>query len=403
MSAGAYRGYGATQGLYAVETAVNELAEQLDMDPIKLREMNIVREGQVMPAYYGAVNTSCALDRCIANVKRRIDWDSKYPCRDMGNGKVRSVGMALAMQGSGIGGVDVGSASLKMNDGGFYTLKIGAADMGTGCDTVMAQIVAEVLDCSVDEITVYSADTDISPYDSGSYASSTTYVTGKAAENAALKLRDQICAFGAQLLGCEKDQVTFDGECVICEETGKRVSREEIGTASQCGSSITLEVTETNSSPDSPPPFMAGAAEIEVDLETGQIDVIDYVAAVDCGTPVNTNLVRVQAEGGILQGIGMALTEDITYTEKGQVLENSLMQYKIPTRQDIGRIRVEFECSYENLGPFGAKSIGEIVINTPSPAITAAVHNATGLWFRELPITPEKIVLGLKKQKEAEK
>ena len=396
MSAGAYRGYGATQGLYAVETTVNELAEMIHMDPIQLRLLNTVQEGDVMPAYYGETNTSCALDRCIEKVKEMIHWDEKYPCRDMGNGKVRSVGMGLAMQGSCISGVDVGSAALKMNDEGFYTLRIGAADMGTGCDTILAQIAAEVLECSIDDVTVFGADTDASPYDSGSYASSTTFVTGKAVEQAAHDLVAQICKLGAQILGCKKEEVTFDGEYVICEQTGKRASRAEIVTVSQCGCSIPLEATCTHSSPTSPPPFMAGAAEIEVDLETGEVEVLQYVAAVDCGTPINPNLARVQAEGGILQGIGMTLMENVTYNEKGKILENSFMQYKIPTRQDIGHIRVEFESSYEQQGPFGAKSIGEVVLNTPLPAITAAVHNATGLWFRELPITPEKIVMGRK-------
>ena len=392
MSAGAYRGYGATQGLYAVETTVNELADILHMNPVALREQNIVKEGDFMPAYYGETNTSCALDRCIARVKEMIGWDEKYPCRDMGNGKVRAVGMGLAMQGSCISGVDVGSASLKMNDEGFYTLRIGAADMGTGCDTILAQIAAEVLECDYDDITVFGADTDASPYDSGSYASSTTFVTGKATERAALRLREQICALGAQLLSCEEDQVVFDGEYVICEATGKKVSRMDIATASMCGNEIALEAVETHSSPTSPPPFMAGAVELEVDLETGGVEVIQYAAAVDCGTPINPNLGRIQAEGGIVQGIGMVLSEDITY-KGGKVLENSLMQYKIPTRLDMGRIHVEFESSYEHQGPFGAKSIGEVVINTPLPAITAAIHNATGIWFRELPITPEQIVM----------
>ncbi|MDY3250080.1 MAG: molybdopterin cofactor-binding domain-containing protein [Candidatus Choladocola sp.] len=393
MSAGAYRGYGATQGLYAVETTVNELAELLQMDPICLREKNIVREGDVMMAYYGETNTSCALDRCIAKVREMIDWDNTYPCRRMPDGKIRSVGIGLAMQGSGISGVDVGSASLKMNDEGFYTLRIGAADMGTGCDTILAQIAAEVLECEMDDITVFGADTDASPYDSGSYASSTTYVTGKAVEKAALELRDKVCALGAKMMGCEKDSVIFDGESVICEETGVSVTRAEIAASSQCGNTISLEAVQMHTSPTSPPPFMAGAAEVEIDPETGETEVIRYMAAVDCGTPVNPNLARVQAEGGILQGIGMTLTENITYNDRGQVLENSLMQYKIPTRQDIGRIRVEFESSYEKQGPFGAKSIGEVVINTPLPAITAAVHNATGVWFRELPITPEKVAM----------
>lgn len=402
MSAGAYRGYGATQGLFAVETTVNELAEIIHMDPIALREKNIVREGDVMPAYFGEVNTSCALDRCIARVREMIGWDEKYPCRDMGNGKVRGVGIGLALQGSGISGVDVGSAALKVDDEGYYTLRIGAADMGTGCDTILAQIAAEVLECGIDDIAVFGADTDASPYDSGSYASSTTYVTGKAVERAALELREKICTLGAKILSCDREAVIFDGEYVICEESGKRVSRREITEAAQCGNTLALEAVCSHSSPTSPPPFMAGAAEVEVDLETGAAEVIQFVAAVDCGTPVNPNLARVQAEGGILQGIGMTLMEDITY-KNGRMLENSLMQYKIPTRQDIGHIRVEFESSYEEQGPFGAKSIGEVVINTPLPAVTAAIRNATGLWFRELPITPEKILMGrLEKQSASE-
>lgn len=433
MSAGAYRGYGATQGLFAVESAVNELAAKLHMDPFEIREKNIIKEGDVMPAYYGQVNTSCALDRCLARVKEMIHWDEKYPVRDMGNGKVRAVGMGMAMQGSGISSVDVGSATIKVNDDGFYTLSIGAADMGTGCDTILAQIAAEVLECSVDEITVFGADTDTSPYDSGSYASSTTYVTGKAVEKCALQVREQICKLGAQMMNCPENEVVFDGKVVRREKKSavdpekaagihvvderensnpqlenvenlgsaekQQVSLADIATASMCGNGIALEATVTNSSPISPPPFMVGAAEVEVDLETGEAKVIDYAAAVDCGTPVNPNLARVQAEGGILQGIGMALTENITYNKLGKLAENSLMQYKIPTRVDIGKIRVDFESSYENEGPFGAKSIGEVVINTPLPAVADAIYNATGTRFYELPITPEKIAMAVLESK----
>lgn len=433
MSAGAYRGYGATQGLFAVESAVNELAAKLHMDPFEIREKNIIKEGDVMPAYYGQVNTSCALDRCLARVKEMIHWDEKYPVRDMGNGKVRAVGMGMAMQGSGISSVDVGSATIKVNDDGFYTLSIGAADMGTGCDTILAQIAAEVLECSVDEITVFGADTDTSPYDSGSYASSTTYVTGKAVEKCALQVREQICKLGAQMMNCPENEVVFDGKVVRREKKSavdpekaagihvvderensnpqpenvenlgsaekQQVSLADIATASMCGNGIALEATVTNSSPISPPPFMVGAAEVEVDLETGEAKVIDYAAAVDCGTPVNPNLARVQAEGGILQGIGMALTENITYNKLGKLAENSLMQYKIPTRVDIGKIRVDFESSYENEGPFGAKSIGEVVINTPLPAVADAIYNATGTRFYELPIKPEKIAMAVLESK----
>ena len=402
MSAGAYRGYGATQGLFAVESAVNELANILGMDPFKIREMNITHEGEIMPAYYGQMNTSCALDRCLARVHDMIDWDNKYPCRDMGNGRIRAVGMGMAMQGSGITSMDVGSATLKVNDEGFYTLLIGAADMGTGCDTTLAQIAAEVLECPLDNITTLSADTDWSPYDSGSYASSTTYVTGKATEKCALELRGKICALGAKLLGCDKEQVSFDGREVRVEEgenAGKAISLSDIATASMNGNSIELQATVTHSSEISPPPYMVGAAEIEVDTETGEVTLLDYAAAVDCGTPINPNLTRVQAEGGIAQGIGMTLTESVTYDDRGYPMENSLFQYKIPARVDIGKIRVEFENSYEGEGPFGAKSIGEVVINTPLPAISDAIRNAVGKRFYELPITPEKIAMAALEKK----
>ena len=393
MSSGAYRGYGATQGLFAVESAVNELADKLGIDPFVIRQRNIVREGDVMPAYYGQVNTSCALDRCLQAVHDNIGWDEKYPVRDMGNGKVRAVGMGMAMQGSGITSVDVGSASLKINDDGFYTLSIGAADMGTGCDTILAQIAAEVLECPLDNVTVLGADTDSSPYDSGSYASSTTYVTGKAVEQCAEQLKQKICQVGAGLLGLDERAVVFTGDAVTSEDGTQRATLAQIAAASQCGSNTALEAVVTHSSEISPPPFMVGAAEVEVDLETGEAQVIRYEAAVDCGTPVNPNLARVQAEGGILQGIGMALTENVTYDDRGMPQENSLMQYKIPARNDIGHIHVVFESSYEGTGPFGAKSIGEVVINTPLPAVADAIYHATHKRFYELPITREQIAL----------
>ncbi|WP_270510325.1 xanthine dehydrogenase family protein molybdopterin-binding subunit [Gemmiger formicilis] len=393
MSSGAYRGYGATQGLFAVESAVNELADKLGIDPFVIRQRNIVHEGDVMPAYYGQVNTSCALDRCLQAVHDNIGWDEKYPVRDMGNGKVRAVGMGMAMQGSGITSVDVGSASLKINDDGFYTLSIGAADMGTGCDTILAQIAAEVLECPLDNVTVLGADTDSSPYDSGSYASSTTYVTGKAVEQCAEQLKQKICQVGAGLLGLDEREVVFAGDAVTSEDGTQRATLAQIAAASQCGSNTALEAVVTHSSEISPPPFMVGAAEVEVDLGTGEAQVIRYEAAVDCGTPVNPNLARVQAEGGILQGIGMALTENVTYDDRGMPRENSLMQYKIPARNDIGHIHVVFESSYEGTGPFGAKSIGEVVINTPLPAVADAIYHATHKRFYELPITREQIAL----------
>ncbi len=402
QAAGAYRGYGATQGLFALESIVNELATELKMNPVALREMNLLQEGDVLPAYYNETCNACALDRCLQETAKRMNWNEKYPVRDMGNGKVRSVGMALAMQGSCISNLDVGGATIKLNDDGFYILNIAAADMGTGCDTILAQMAAEVMECDVDNVIVYGADTDTSPYDSGSYASSTTYLTGRAVEQVCMKLRESIQKIGASIMNCNLEETGFNGKKVYRLEpvagAVNEVSLEDIATASMCDNAYETQFTSMTRSPISPPPYMAGMVEIELDKETGEVKVLNYEATVDCGTVVNPNLARVQTEGGIAQGIGMALYEDITYGAQGKIRENTFLQYKVPTRQDVGRIHVEFESSYEPTGPFGAKSIGEIVINTPSPAIAHAIYNATGVWHRELPITPEKILRGILEQ-----
>lgn len=395
QAAGAYRGYGATQGIFALESAVNELAEKLKIDPVELRMKNIVREGMFMPAYFGETANACALDRCITHCADHFHWKEKYPVRDMGNGKVRTAGMAIAMQGSCISNVDVGSCTLKLSDDGTYNMLIGAADMGTGCDTILAQMAAEVLDCEPDQIVVFGADTDASPYDSGSYASSTTYVTGMATQNAAMELRENMMKIGAELLGCTLDEVEFDGEKVYLVDGDQSVSLADIAVKSQVNNRIPVDVTATYSSPVSPPPYMVGMAEIELDKETGSVKILDYDAVVDCGIPVNPNLARVQTEGGIGQGIGMALYENVTYNANGKITEGDFMQYKIPTRQDVGNIHVEFETSYEPSGPFGVKSIGEIVINTPAPALAHAIYRATGVWHRTVPFTPEKILMGM--------
>ena len=394
MSAGAYRGYGATQGLFALESAINELAHALHMDPAALREANMVREGERMPAYYGETAGSCAIDRCLARAKDMIGWDEKYPARTMPNGHVRAVGMALAMQGSGISNVDTGAVSIRLGDDGIYNMSIGATDMGTGCDTILAQIAAQSLDCDVDNVTVHGVDTDTSPYDCGSYASSTTYVTGMAVVRTCEVLRGKITRVGAQLLGAAPEDVCFDGDCVRRMDSEESVPLREIAQAHMTAGVEDLSACESNGSPISPPPFMAGCAEIDLDPFTGQVEVVDYVGVVDCGTVVNPNLARVQTEGGIMQGIGMALTENPEMTGRGRTVSNSFLQYKVPSRVDARSVRVAFESSYEQTGPFGAKSIGECVINTPAPAIADAVYNASGVRVRSLPITAEKILLG---------
>lgn len=395
MAAGAYRGYGATQGIFALETAVNELAEKIGMDPTVIREKNMLREGMVMPAYYGETANACALDRCLARCKELFNWDEKYPVREMGNGKVRTAGVAMAMQGSCISNLDVGSATVKLADDGTFNLIIGAADMGTGCDTILAQMVAECMDCSVDDVAVFGADTDASPYDSGSYASSTTYVTGKAVEKACEELKTKLCKIAAGMLECDSSEVIFDNGKVRRINTDESVSLADISVKEQLNNDIAAVATASHCSPVSPPPFMVGMVEIELDRCTGEIKIIDYVAVVDCGIAINPALARIQAEGGIVQGIGHTLFENVTFDKKGCPIESNFMQYKIPTRLDMGHLRVEFENSYEPTGPFGAKSIGEIVINTPAPAIAHAVYRATGVWHRELPITPEKIFMSI--------
>lgn len=402
MGGGAYRGYGATQGFFALESAINELAARLNIDPTELRMKNMLTQSQVgnkMPTYYNEELKSCTLDKCLLRAKEMIGWDEKYPSRDMGNDKVRSVGVAVCMQGSGISSVDVGAVEIRLNDDGFYTLMIGATDMGTGCDTILSQIAAECMECEMDNIAVNGVDTDVSPYDTGSYASSTTYITGMAVVKACETLKNKIIEEGARLLDLNADDVEFNGKEVFSLKENKSISLKDIGNNSLVGFNNYLTASASNFSPTSPPPFMAGIVEIELDKLTGKVDIIDYAAVVDCGTPINPNLARVQTEGGIVQGIGMTLFEDILYDENGRMMNDSFMQYKIPSRIDAGNIRVEFESSYEPSGPFGAKSIGEVVINTPAPAIANAIYNATGLNFRELPITAEKIALEIYENK----
>ena len=397
QAAGAYRGYGATQGIFALESIVNELAEQLGMDPTVIRDKNMVKEGMEMPAYYNETANACALDRCMEHCRSMFHWDEKYPVRDMGNGKVRAAGVAMAMQGSCISHVDVGSATVKLSEDGTYNLIIGAADMGTGCDTILAQMVAECMDCGVEDVAVFGADTDASPYDSGSYASSTTYITGKAVEKACAELKERICSIAAELLNCDASEMVFEGSQVRRIGTEETVSLEDVAYKSQVFNTQAAEATASHSSPVSPPPYMVGMVEIELDKETGLVTILDYMAVVDCGIPINPALARIQTEGGIVQGIGHTLMEDVRYDHNGRPIGSSFMQYRLPTRLDMGRLHVEFEHSYEPTGPFGAKSIGEIVINTPAPALAHAIYRATGVWHRELPITPEKIALSPEK------
>lgn len=394
MRAGAYRGYGATQGQFAVESIINELADELNMDPCEIRFKNMTRENEVLSQYYNEELNACALDRCLEKAMEMIDYKNKPLRRDMGD-FVRGLGVSLSMQGSGISGLDVGSVEIKLQDDGFYTLSIGATDMGTGCDTILAQMVAECMDCDVDQVVTSSLDTDHAPYDTGSYASSTTYVTGMAVVKACEKLRNSILEAAAGFFDVDKEDIEFDGKKIYTLDHTHEMSLADFAdTCFNGGIAKALIASDSHMSPTSPPPFMVGIAEVDVDKLTGEIKVHDYVSVVDCGTVINPNLARVQAEGGIVQGIGMALSEDITYSNEGKMRNRNFLQYKLPTRVDVPSVRVEFESSYEDNGPFGAKSIGEVVINTPTSAIASAIKHATGVQVRTLPITAEKVLLG---------
>lgn len=402
MAAGAFRGYGATQGCFAVESTVNQLANMLHIDPAELRLKNIPQQGEKMPAYYNETLSSSMLENCIKKGKQMIGWDQKYPSVQVDDHRVRGVGMSITMQGSGISNIDVASVAIRLNDSGFYTLMIGATDMGTGCDTILAQMAAELMHCPISRITVDGVDTDHSPYDTGSYASSTTYVTGMAVVKACAQLTSMIKEEGARLLEIPTVLAEFDGDRVYSSaDRTHAISLDKLAQSLVGGKPGNwLCANASHCSPTSPPPMMAGFAEVEVDTETGELKLLDYVGVVDCGTVVNPNLATVQAEGGIAQGIGMAMYEDIQYNEYGKMSNDSFMQYKIPSRLDVPNIRVAFESSYEPTGPFGAKSIGEIVINTPSPAIADAVFNAVGVRVQSLPITAEKIKLAMLQQNE---
>lgn len=409
--AGAYRGYGAIQANFAVESAMSELAKKIDIDPTELRLKNCIGENESSPVFkvmgeggegIAQVMESCKLDYCISRGKELIDWEKKYPSKEISTNKIRSVGTAIAMQGSGIPLLDMGAAVLKLNDDGFFNLLMGATDLGTGSDTVLSQIAAEAIGVPVDRIVITSSDTDTTPFDVGAYASSTTFVSGNAARKAGLNMREKLIEEAAKALkAVHKDDIIFEDCTFRSKFSDDSVTLKELsnGLYNTYGADMKqLIASGSNTSPKSPPPFMAGFVEIELDTETGKIDVLDYVAVVDCGTTINPNLAKIQVEGGLLQGIGMAMYEDVVYSKNGTMRTNNLMNYKIPNRKDVKKLTVEFADSYDPAGPYGAKSVGEIGIDTPLAAIANAIYNAVGIRIRSLPLTPEKVLMAIKKK-----
>ncbi|MFA6675470.1 MAG: molybdopterin cofactor-binding domain-containing protein [Bacilli bacterium] len=408
VPAGAFRGYGAIQGNYVLESAIDILAEKLHMSPIELRLKNSMKEGETSPIFEimgeGTKGTpmimeSCKLPYCITRGAELIGWDKKYPRLQVGPHKVRAVGMAIAMQGSGIPYMDMGSSSIKLNDDGSYMVTSGATDIGQGSDTVITQIVAEELMTTVDRVTIYSSDTDLTPFDVGAYASSTTYISGNAALKAAQKMKNRLIREAASILEVKEDDVDFDGEIFVAGD--KSITLSDLANRLTYAKDMhQVAVTESYFGHVSPPPFMAGYAEVEVDTETGEYQLIDYVSVVDCGTTINPMLARGQVEGGIVQGYGMASCEAVIYNKAGKLLTNNFLTYHIPTHKEITKLTTEFADSYDPTGPFGAKSVGEIGIDTPPAVLCNAIYNAVGVRINDLPITPEKILKAMKAQKE---
>lgn len=406
VPAGAYRGYGAIQGNYVLESAIDVLAEKLHMDPVELRKKNSMKEKETSPIFEimgeGTKGTpmimeSCKLPYCIERGAELINWKEKYPAKQVGPHKVRSVGCAIAMQGSGIPFSDMGSCNIRLNDGGFYMVTVGATDIGQGSDTIITQIVCEELMTTPDKVIIYSSDTDLAPFDVGAYASSTTYISGNAAWKTAIKMRERLISEAAKILGTKESETEFDGKRFWCGD--KEISLFDLSNKLiYSNPQHEVAVTESYIGHVSPPPFMAAFAEIELDTETGEYELLDYVSVVDCGTTINPMLAKGQVEGGIVQGWGMASTESVLYNKSGKLLSDTFLSYHVPTTKEIHHLTTEFADSYEPTGPFGAKSVGEIGIDTPPAVLCNAIYNACGVRINSLPITPEKILKALKEK-----
>ena len=398
---GAYRGYGATQSSFALECAMDEMAERLGLDPLEFRRLNHIKSGETSPVFRalgegkaGVEQTigSCELARCLTLGAKEIGWPKRGRWQDKTGRLRRGIGLACLMQGSSIPEVDMGAASIKMNEDGSFNLLMGATDLGTGSDTVLAQIAAEALGTDVEKILVYSSDTDLTPFDAGAYASSTTYLSGAAVADCAHQVRRQILAVAGALLDRKPaDLVAADGTVRAKDGSGE-VTYAQVGLHSlYSADQHQIGALSSHITHKSPPPFSAHFAAVEVDTETGAVRVVKYVAAVDCGTAINPKLAEGQTEGGVLNGISYALTEEYLFDGRGRMLNPSLTKYTIFGLRDKPELKTILVPSYEKTGPYGAKSVSEICINGPLPAIANAIHNAVGIRLREGPFTSEKV------------
>lgn len=404
---GAFRGYGVTQAAFPMGVVMDEMAEAIGMDPLEFWKMNTIKEGETSPIFKALSETgkgvemvveSCSLLECIERGAEAFGWREKrerYKKQPEGPVK-RGVGMVCVVQGGTVPLIDMASAYAKMNDDGSFNLLVGATDLGTGADTVLSQIFAETLDIPVEDVLVYPSDTDLTPFDKGAYASGTTYLSGMAVLKAAEKIRDQVLEVAADMLGESKENLEVRDKGVV-SKSGERVDFGQIAKRTFYGKDqfqIAAVASERSRLP--PQSFAAHFAEVEVDTETGQVKVLSYVAAADCGTAINPRLAEGQVEGAVVMGISYALAEEFHLDEKGRVLNPSFTDYKVFTALDIPEIKTILVPSYEPTGPYGAKTIGEVNINGPLPAISNAIYNAIGVRLYESPFTPEKVLNALR-------
>lgn len=399
---GAYRGYGASQTYFGLNQHLDMIARKTGQDLISFIKKWHIKQGETSPVFQALgegkegvaqVIKSCKLDECLDKGAVAVGWYEKRNKRLKSSpNKVRGVGLSVSMQGSGIPKIDMGSAAMKMNEDGSFNLYVGATDLGTGSDTVLAQIAAEKLDIPVEQIIVLSSDTDLTPFDVGAYASSTTYISGAAVKKCAAKVRAQIIGVAAKMLNVDMAGLTTENSRVFHKESGKILSYSDICTyAMYSNDQFQIQASASNISPESPPPFIAQFAEVEVDTLTGKIQVLKFVSAVDCGQPINPALAEGQVEGAVVNGLSYALTEDYLFDSKGRMTNPRFWDFKIFTARDLPEMETILVSSYEETGPYGAKSVGEIAINGPIPAIANAVFDATGVRLYETPFTPERV------------
>ncbi len=406
---GAYRGYGVPQGYWPLDRHLEKIAQEMGFDPIEFRLKNALRAGEYHP-FSTAWNEgreprpeiiqTVGLEECVRQGKAAIGWDTKYgnaEWQQVSPTKRKGIGISTVMQGTAIPYLDMGGASIKMNDDGSFNLLVGATDLGTGSDTVLGQMTAEVLGVPLEDILVYSSDTDFTPFDVGAYASSTTFVSGAAATHAAEKVAERIKVRAAMMMELdEHSDIELKDRHAVAPD-GRRVPLSEIALDTlHRNEQEQIMATASYVSPTSPPPFAAQFAEVTVDTETGQVIVDKLVMAVDSGVIVNPIAASGQIEGGMTQALGYAVCEEMVYNEKGEAREKDFGDYHIFRADEMPDMEVIFVETFEPSHPFGVKAVAEIPMDGVAPAVGNAVKNAVGVDIDANPITPEKVWKALK-------